>query len=171
MLSGWHHQGARQSILLLVHGWAFKKAVWVVCGSPKTFGAYLPSSGQAVFCVVSVIRVAGSVPPASPHVSCVLGQCNQHPWDSLLITLLLARIEAHCGQIRACLAHCYTGGLFPWWSPLGPLSLSPPPGPFCPPPDVKIISWRGFHTFLGIKTTWNWFQHSFGGPFPSTHTR
>lgn len=27
MLSGWHYQGARQSILLLVHGWAFKKAV------------------------------------------------------------------------------------------------------------------------------------------------
>lgn len=68
MLSGWHHQGARQSILLLVHGWAFKKAVWVVCGSPKTFGAYLPSSGQAVFCVVSVIRIAGSAPhPPPPH--------------------------------------------------------------------------------------------------------
>ena len=70
MLSGWHYQGARQSILLLVHGWAFKKAVWVVCGSLKTFGVYLPSSGQAVFCVVSVIRIAGRAPPPSlpsPH--------------------------------------------------------------------------------------------------------
>ena len=58
------------SVLLLVHGWVFKKAVWVVCGSPKTFGAYLPSSGQAVFCVASVIRIAGRALPPSPAFSC-----------------------------------------------------------------------------------------------------
>ena len=114
-----------------------------------------------MFCVVSVIRVAGSVPPASPHVSCVLGQCNQHPWDSLLTTLLLARIEAHCGQRWACLAHCYTGGLFPWWPPFGPLLLSLHLGHFAhlqtsmsSPEEVFTLSWAskppgtGFNTAL-----------------------
>lgn len=52
------------------------------------------------------------------------------------------------------------------WSPLGRLSLSSLPGPSCPPPDVNIVSWRGFHTFLGIKTTWRLVSTQLWRPIP-----
>ena len=111
-------------VLLLVHGWAFKKAVWVVCGSPKTFGAYLPSSGQAVFCVASVIRIAGSALPPSPAFSC------SRSVQSISLELF-AYHPAPCGTrgprggragpvfLTAILGGCFSGGL--------PLALCPSP--------------------------------------------